>query len=866
MRKYKRSLLVVWIIMGFYTDGIGDEVKKITGVKIPMRDGKQLMADITLPSSKGKFPTIYIHTPYKRESASAPLPDHPHAKVLLDREHYVYVITDWRGYFGSKEAAEGAKELNHGQDGYDVIEWIAKQPWSNGKVGLWGHSAPGGVQYKIAQERPPHLVCAVPASANIGYPYEQFFYGGVLQKHYLKILGGVGHNRKGRLGWVEKHPTKDWFWKWVGKKADPSTIDIPMLFITGWYDTHPELKIDTWKRLRGVGKKHSDDMKLIIGPWHHTEFGRSQQGILNFPEAEGVTDEESLRFFDYWLREKKDNGWHKEPAVRYFQMGNNTWHKTTSWPPSTVPKQLYFRANGRLTKEPPLAEGPDVFTYDPDNPVPTVGGTNLEMKKSKLEMLKEVDAGPQDLRDKVESRKDVIVYTTDIFSKDLEVVGVISVKLFVSSNCRDTDFAVRLSDVYPDGRSILVTDGIWRMRYRNSLEKEEFMIPHEIYEVTIPFVTTAQTFLKGHQIRLSVASSNYPRFDKHTNTIFPKRLSRKATHRIYHDQNHPSVLILPVQGTHSQNEKVEVGSPSEDGDVIPLGPGDYEFDLLHNQLRKYYVHVPASYDNSKPTPVVINFHGGGGSAEGHPKLTKMLEKSDRAGFIAVHPQGTGKDLKIRYKRFWNPGSGPTGPFNTNPIFAQVDDVGFVNKMLDHLESKFNIDKKRIYATGLSNGGIFTYKLACDLSHRIAAIASIGGPFWGSYENCKPSKAVSVLHFHGTSDVCAPYQGGTPHCEAGIASKGRIFPSIEETISVWRQINHCPMQAKVVFQKGEVTCQTFAPCDQESEVTLCTIEGGGHTWPGGLPYRIPGFEIGVTTYDINANDFMWEFFKRHPLEK
>lgn len=293
--------------------------------------------------------------------------------------------------------------------------------------------------------------------------------------------------------------------------------------------------------------------------------------------------------------------------------------------------------------------------------------------------------------------------------------------------------------------------------------------------------------------------------------------------------------------------------------------GSHFFSIRQGQqTRGYYVYVPPSYSGNMPTAVVLNFHGGGGSAEGHMRMTKMNEKSDNAGFIVVYPRGMGKDPYAMFRRFWNFASGPNGPYHDDPFFAKVDDVSFVNALLDDLESKFNIDKKRIYATGFSNGGILCHYLACKLSSRIAAIAPIAAPFWMYPDFCTPSRPVSVMYFHGTGDVCAPYNGGASECEAGITKRGRVFISVEETVAIWVYRNHCPSEPKVSYQKGELTCKIYGPGLDNCEVTVCTVEGGGHTWPSGLPYGIPGFKIGKVTYDINANDAMWDFFTRHPM--
>jgi polyhydroxybutyrate depolymerase len=287
---------------------------------------------------------------------------------------------------------------------------------------------------------------------------------------------------------------------------------------------------------------------------------------------------------------------------------------------------------------------------------------------------------------------------------------------------------------------------------------------------------------------------------------------------------------------------------------IQLGP----------HTRQYYVHLPPSYDGNSPTPLILNFHGGGGSAEGHMRMTKMNTKADTGGFIVVWPRGTGKDTHTVFRRFWNFENGKRGPIHDDPFFAGVDDVDFIHVLLDDIESKFYVDKNRIFATGFSNGGILCHYLACKLSSRIAAIAPVAAPFWMDPASCVPSRPVSMIYFHGTADVCAPYYGGPSECEAGLTKRGRIFISVKETVAFWIHANQCPPEPKVTFQNGEVTCKTYGPGLGNSEVTVCTIQGGGHTWPGGLPYKIPGFQIGKVTYDINANDAMWEFFLRHPM--
>jgi len=298
-----------------------------------------------------------------------------------------------------------------------------------------------------------------------------------------------------------------------------------------------------------------------------------------------------------------------------------------------------------------------------------------------------------------------------------------------------------------------------------------------------------------------------------------------------------------------------------------FGPGDYEFSIQHGGLeRQYYLHVPSSYKSTLPTALILNFHGGAGSPQWLRRITRMDNTADRRGFIVAYPRGTRPDADTRKRTqrfFWNVGKGPAGYFNAK--ISHIDDIGFVDKMLDDIESKFNIDKKRVYATGFSNGAGLTYALACSLSNRIAAIAPVGCPFWNFPESCNPQRPVSIIYFHGTSDKCAPYNGGPSECEAGIASSGRIFISAQDTINIWEEKNGCSGSQEITYQRGEVTCKTYTQCNQGTEITFCEIKNGGHTWPGGLPYKLPGSDVGKTTYDISADEAMWEFFKKHTLD-
>jgi len=304
-----------------------------------------------------------------------------------------------------------------------------------------------------------------------------------------------------------------------------------------------------------------------------------------------------------------------------------------------------------------------------------------------------------------------------------------------------------------------------------------------------------------------------------------------------------------------------------------LGPGDYEFSLTSEGLeRKYLVHVPSSYDAIKSTPVVFNFHGGGGSAEGHRDKTNMNENSEKHGYIVVYPNGIpARGFEIVNALNWNSGMNFKG-------LSQADDVDFFLKMINNLKNQFNIDEKRIYSTGFSNGGQMSYKLACDLPDKIAAIAPVGAPV-NIEASCDSSKSTPVMIVHGKKDPCALYEGGV--CGGGCWYKSFGLKQSSETTSMcmdvdtvtnnWIAHNGCSDEFKIIYQNDDVECKTFDNCAANSEVMLCTSNTAGHTWPSERPPSKIGVlndqlysVLGDVTYDI-SNDQIWEFFERHSLE-
>lgn len=514
-------------------------------VQIPMRDGKALAADVYVPKSRGKHPVVLIQTPYNKNGLRPGFEGKGRygASSLFTDASYAFVVTDWRGKFASQNAQTPGTQLDLGKDGFDTIAWIVKQEWSNGKVATWGPSALGRVQYETARANPPHLVCAVPMVMALNLDYDVYFPGGVIWEEFPAMLGRIGFGTT-IFDQLAARPVKDDFWQKIApanyvKGAD---LRVPMLFIGGWYDIYTDQVIAAFQTaLAQGGEKARAHNQLIMGPWIHAT-DQVKNGQLEYPNAHLYGMKKAMAFIDYWMKDAPNNFDKQEPRISYYQMGVNEWRSSSAWPPpGSREREYYLQSDRSLSAKAPNGNGkPLTYSFDPTNPAPTVGGHVLDQS---------LLPGPMDQREKVESRSDVVIFSTPVLEKDVAVAGKVKVKLFVSSDCTDTDFTAILTDVYPDGRSMLVTEGIRRMRFRNTTSKEELMKPGEIYPITIELTNTALTFLKGHRARIIISSSNYPRFALNLNDggpMYKKGKGLVATNSLYADKAHPSALVLPV--------------------------------------------------------------------------------------------------------------------------------------------------------------------------------------------------------------------------------------------------------------------------------------------------------------------------------
>lgn len=507
---------------------------------IPMRDAPNtLAADVYLPEASGSWPVVLIQTPYNKNLLAAVFTLELGSDPLLQSPDYAFVVVDWRGFFESAGAAYLGSP-SRGEDGYDTVQWIAAQPWCTGDVGTWGASALGNVQMHTAAEKPSALKGCVPIVYHYGDTYDQYYPGGVYQRSRNDFIAGTF----GAGTLVRGNPLYNALWQWVeNTTGDPAGIDLPMLHITGWYDHETEVTIREMQSIQtGGGPNALGKQKLIAGPWAHSSIGALAQGELEYPAAEHYSSQAALAFFDHYLRGIA-NGWESRPDIEYFRMNDDVWLETAVWPPpGTAPRRLFLGAAGTLSDRAPESPESLSYTSDPADPVLTVYGATVGSTLG--------DQGPGDLS-VIEARPDVLTFTTPVLTEALAFEGQPSVRLFFECGAVDTDFAVRLTQVYPDGRSMLLVDGIRRASMRNSFEMREFLSAGVVYEAEVTIPPVSVTIPAGHRLRVLVGPSNYDRFDKNMQdgsglSDEPGAVATPAQVTLRFSQTHPSSLTLPA--------------------------------------------------------------------------------------------------------------------------------------------------------------------------------------------------------------------------------------------------------------------------------------------------------------------------------
>lgn len=544
MRKY---IIILFFVQYFSFAEIWKEID------IPVRDGKLLKADFYSIDSSIAKPCILIQTPYNkalyRSLTNLPF-DSLFASALFDLTNYNFIIMDWRGFYTNKTAAK--PQYDRGLDGYDAVEWIAQQKWSNGKIGTSGSSALGMIQFQTARRHPPHLVCCAPFVKDYKTKYTDYYYGGVLRREHTEQMEKLGFLT---VETITNYPIYNNFWKLIENQNDyPEEFEVPMFMCSGWFDHYPSDCIRAFLDIKtrsheSVRTKH----KLLMGSWTHSGLGLLNQGELEYPEAVNVPQNTSKDFFDFYLRDIQ-NSWDSKPVISYFQMGENIWQTANDWySVASGFDTLYLWKGSSLKEEPPpivspFGSSPDTIFYNPKDPSPTIGGARFNPEDI-FSREHTTPVGPYDISDTVESRNDILIYSTDILERPIQVAGKIKVELFVQSDRKDTDFSIRLCDVYPDGKSFILTQGIKRARFREGHEIEKFMEPDSIYKITIELEDMAITFIEGHRMRIDITSSNYPMFDINPNTggeMYKPDDTLIATNLVYCNEEYSSKVIFPT--------------------------------------------------------------------------------------------------------------------------------------------------------------------------------------------------------------------------------------------------------------------------------------------------------------------------------
>jgi uncharacterized protein len=585
LRKLIQVFAVAVVIFGI-SDSLSAQTYAVvtqTGIEAKMRDGTVLRADIYRPKAEGRFPVLLQRTPYDKRNEAG-------FAVKAVARGYVVVVQDVRGRYTSE--GEWYPFKNESNDGYDTVEWAAALPHSNGKVGMFGGSYVGATQMLTAIVHPPHLagICPVVTASNYhdgwtyqGGAFEQWFNeswtSGLAQDTLdrtvsrntnamngiwklplteyplFKVPQAESNTELSRVlapyfhDWLA-HPDYDDYWKRWSIEEHYREINVPILTIAAWYDIFLGGSLRNFVGVKEYGGTEvaRKGQRLLVTIGGHAGSGR-QIGDIDFgPTAEFDEDSATLDWYDF-LFNGVANRFASPKPVKLFVMGANQWRDEEDWPLPQAHEVKYFlhsggkansaRGDGALNTTTPRSETADHYKYDPTNPAPTIGGPLCCDAKH-------LKPGPRDQRP-VESRDDVLIFSTSAMPQDLEVTGPVRLELFASSSAVDTDFTAKLVDVGPDGFAQNLTEGIVRARYRDSQEHPSLMNPDQTYKFTVDMWATSNVFKRGHRLRLEISSSNFPRFDRNPNTGEDSAFTTKsvqATNAIYHDADHPSVLIL----------------------------------------------------------------------------------------------------------------------------------------------------------------------------------------------------------------------------------------------------------------------------------------------------------------------------------
>lgn len=569
---------------------MADGIRVVKDAPCEMRDGVKLRSDLYLPREPGKYPTLLMRVPYNKTVAQSFVYQHP---SWYARHGYLVVVQDCRG----RHASDGFFNplWQEAEDGYDSVEWAARLSESNGNVGTYGFSYAGATQLLAAAEQPPALKCCAPALTASDYYDDWMYEGGAFNLAFVVswVVQMLLPDEAKRSGKPEKtarvnralhdfpdqfrqrpltelpviadtglasyfsewlrHDTRDDYWTGISVDEKYDQILVPCLHIGGWYDVFARGTIKNYLELnRRAADDESREQRLIMGPWIHTPWASEATGQWVGDSGSNVVDHAQLRWFDKWLKPESHQDL-QEPAVTYYAMGNDRWQTAERWPPSgTAGLSLYLRSSGMansrsgdgaLSTQPgTVPTYPDVYIYDPGNPVVSAGGNSC-CNPAVSPMGQACQAG-------TESRNDVLVYSSEPQETPLEVDGSPRVVLYAASSEVDTDWVARLVDVAPNGRAINVCQGILRARFRNSLGNPSPLVPNKIYRYELTLSPTSWVFKTGHRVRLQITSSDFPAHEPNLNTgvrsgATASAEARVATQSVHHGEKYLSVLELP---------------------------------------------------------------------------------------------------------------------------------------------------------------------------------------------------------------------------------------------------------------------------------------------------------------------------------
>lgn len=516
---------------------------------IPMRDGKQLSAYLYVPPGDGPWPAVF-----QQRYASLRGAGTRQSAAKLAEAGFVVALVNYRGTHLSEGKWVGYRAMQWGElrDGYDTCEWLAQQPWCTGKIGTFGGSQGGYAQNYLAVTQPPHLVCQYMTDTGLSLFHEGYRIGGTTRPQRFKSLADVcrdpNDNQDLLKEWYQ-HPHYDEYWQAEDCTLHFDKMNVPCFTIGSWYDFMNQGSIASFQGRQELGGENSRNrQQLVIGPWLHGGAKGNRIGDLVYPEnAEWPMAEHMVRWFADHLKGEA-SGVSQEPAVRYYVMGpvgeanapGNIWREADTFPPSSTATPWYLQEGGALSLSPPTAQSSSTsYTSDPRQPM-QIPGTAFP--------------GATDAR-AFEAQAEVRTFTTQPLDSPIEWTGRVFAELEVSSTARDTDFIVRISDVYPDGRSILIMDYPWRARYREGFDHEVLMTPGEVHKLSFPVGWISQIFGKGHRIRVTIASTGAPLYEPNLQNGRPLTIefpddAVSAVNTVHHSAIHASRVVAPVCGSH----------------------------------------------------------------------------------------------------------------------------------------------------------------------------------------------------------------------------------------------------------------------------------------------------------------------------